>query len=112
MRGVFDPIERAALLSSRGIGPSVLERLEQVGIDSLAKLRAIGVVAAVDEVCAMLGTPAWGNRRRALEDALIWAVGNAGASQSARCLCARAEAPARRERQCDFAIPMSTEELS
>lgn len=78
-------MERTVLLSSRGIGPSVLERLEQVGIDSLAKLRAVGAGAATDAVCEVLGTSAWGNRRRALENALTWAATETGAKQSMRC---------------------------
>jgi hypothetical protein len=66
----FEHNERSLLLSSRGIGPLVVQRLEQVGIDSLAKLREAGAGAASDAVCGMLGSVAWGNRRRALVDAL------------------------------------------
>lgn len=66
----FERSERCLLLSSRGIGPTVVQRLEQVGIDSLAKLRDAGVEAASEAVCSMLGSVAWGNRRRALMAAL------------------------------------------
>jgi hypothetical protein len=65
----FEDSERSLPLSSRGMGPLVVQRLEQVGIDSLAKLREAGVEAASDAVCDMLGSVAWGNRRRALVDA-------------------------------------------
>ena len=66
----FAEHERRLLLSMPNVGPRVLERLEEAGIDSLARLSELGVEAAVAAVCANLATPAWANRRRALGRAI------------------------------------------
>lgn len=66
----FSPHERALLLSTPGIGPGVVQRLEGAGIHSLAQIRAMGVPGAVQHVCQHLGTMAWANRQGALTKAL------------------------------------------
>jgi hypothetical protein len=66
----FAPDERRLLLSVRGIGPTVVRRLEAQGIASLQDLRHRGVDRVVDGVCAQVGTRAWANRRSALIAAL------------------------------------------
>ena len=66
----FQLTERARLLAAPRIGPAVVQRLEQVGLDSFAKLRQVGVEEAIRIVCAHVGHSAWGNRRRALQSAL------------------------------------------
>ncbi|MBC7940312.1 MAG: helix-hairpin-helix domain-containing protein [Chitinophagaceae bacterium] len=66
----FAKAERAKLLASPRIGPVVVLRLEQVGLDSLAKLRHVGVEDAIRLVCAHVGDTAWANRRRALQRVL------------------------------------------
>lgn len=66
----FQQIERAKLLAAPRIGPAVVQRLEQVGLDSFAKLRQVGVEDAIRIVCAHVGHNAWANRRRALQSAL------------------------------------------
>lgn len=66
----FNAEERARLLAMPRIGPTVVERLEQAGFDSLDRLRAAGADAAVAAVCDRLGSVAWANRRRALQAAL------------------------------------------
>ncbi|MBP6901231.1 MAG: helix-hairpin-helix domain-containing protein [Burkholderiaceae bacterium] len=66
----FPAHERARLLAMPRIGPTVIQRLEQAGIASLARLQQIGVEAAVHAVCAQLGSVAWANRERALRSAL------------------------------------------
>ena len=63
-----DALER--LLAQPGIGPSVLERLREVGIHSLGHLRQVGVDEAVLAVCERTGQIAWANRRRFLRRAL------------------------------------------
>lgn len=70
----FAPEERARLLTMPRIGPTVIERLEKAGLDSLERLREVGVDAAVSAVCAELGSVAWANRRRALKAALASTV--------------------------------------
>jgi len=66
----FPVQDREYLLRVGGLGPSCLQRLEEVGIDSLHKLRALGAERATDLVCAHLGTKAWRNRRQSIERAL------------------------------------------
>ena len=66
----FAPDERRLLLSTPGIGPGVIQRLESAGIHSLAQIRALGVQGTVRHVCEQLGTMAWANRRGALDRAL------------------------------------------
>ena len=58
--------ERTKLLRAPRIGPAVVERLEQVGLDSFAKLRLLGVEKAIRIVCEHVGHSAWANRRTAL----------------------------------------------
>jgi hypothetical protein len=66
----FAQEERRRLLAAPLLGPGVVHRLEQLGLDSFDKLRRIGVDAAVDEVCTLLGSRAWANRRDPLAQAL------------------------------------------
>ena len=71
----FPAAERAALLKVPRLGPVVLQRLEQAGLDSLAKLRAVGVDTAVRMVCDRVGNVAWANRRHALQSAVSACLG-------------------------------------
>lgn len=66
----FAPAERRLLLSTPGIGPGVIQRLESAGIHSLAQISALGVQGTVRHVCEHLGTMAWANRRGALDRVL------------------------------------------
>lgn len=66
----FAPDERALLLAAAGIGPVVVLRLEEAGLDSLHKLAEMGVDAAIELVNRRLGARTWGNRRRPLRRAL------------------------------------------
>ena len=81
----FDPAERRILLSLPGIGPGVLQRLEQAGIDSLDALRKAGADAVVQQVCANLGHGAWRNRHRALQRALAQRRSGGGVSAKEQC---------------------------
>jgi hypothetical protein len=58
--------ERRQLLVATGIGPTVVQRLEEAGVDSLDKLRQVGVDRAVDRICSRIGSMGWATRRRAL----------------------------------------------
>lgn len=71
----FPPRERERLMVARGLGPTVLQRLEQVGLDSLDKLRQVGAEQAVERICALQSGTAWRNRRRALARALAGSLG-------------------------------------
>lgn len=66
----FSTHERQLLLVTAGIGPAVVERLEEAGIGTLAQLRALGGEEAARAVSRQLGAPGWANRGRALARAL------------------------------------------
>jgi predicted RecB family nuclease len=61
----FPADERALLLSVKGVGPTVVDRLEQIGIDSLALLADTNVDAILQQVADMLGTTCWRNSPQA-----------------------------------------------
>ena len=66
----FRPAERSLLLRTQGIGPTVVNRLEDAGIDSLERLAKLGVGCAVEIVGRQMCGSGWENRRRALERAV------------------------------------------
>jgi len=68
--GRFSQDERRFLLTWPGIGPRVVERLEESGYASLSAIRACGVGSAVEDVAQRVGNRAWRNRRDRLEQAL------------------------------------------
>ena len=67
---ITDPVgfpadERAVLLAVKGIGPTVVDRLEQIGFDSLDTLAGADVGGIVKQIAAMLGTTCWKNSPQA-----------------------------------------------
>lgn len=72
-RGGFSAAERARLLAVKDVGPTVLARLEQVGITSLAALADAGLDELLQAITARVGGSCWRNSpqaRRALTDAI------------------------------------------
>jgi hypothetical protein len=65
----FTTRETSILLSTPGIGPKVIQRLQEVGLDSLRNLRETGVDSAVLRVCDVVGDIGWANRRKPLRRA-------------------------------------------
>lgn len=61
----FSADERARLLAVKGVGPTVVDRLEQVGFDSLETLAKTDVDSIVKRIAAMLGTTCWRNSPQA-----------------------------------------------
>lgn len=61
----FSADDRATLLAVKGVGPTVIERLEQIGFDSLDTLADASVEGIVGQVAAMLGTTCWKNSPQA-----------------------------------------------
>ncbi|BCB08719.1 helix-hairpin-helix domain-containing protein [Halomonas sp. KG2] len=61
----FSDAERDALLSVKGVGPTVLKRFEEIGIDSFAELAARQVDEIAEMVAAMLHTTCWKNSPQA-----------------------------------------------
>lgn len=69
----FSDRERTILLAVRGVGPTVLDRLERIGIDSLESLADSDPRHIVTQVAAMLGTSCWKNSPQA-RAAIVGAV--------------------------------------
>ncbi|MDD2056658.1 helix-hairpin-helix domain-containing protein [Pseudomonas sp. GD03860] len=61
----FPPNERTALLALKGVGPTVLTRLEQMGIDSLAELGKSDVGDILAQASAAVGSTCWKNSPQA-----------------------------------------------
>ena len=57
----FPDAERAALLGVKGVGPTVVARLEAIGIGSLAELARQDVDGICTQVSLMLGSTCWRN---------------------------------------------------
>lgn len=57
--------ERRALLNVKGVGPTVIARLEQMGFESLAHLGKANALDIVSKASAMLGSTCWKNSRQA-----------------------------------------------
>jgi predicted RecB family nuclease len=72
----FSDDERAALLSVKGVGPTVILRLEEAGISTLADLAHHDATALSRQIAASLGASCWRNSplaRAALEGAILCA---------------------------------------
>ena len=72
----FSADERAVLLAVKGVGPTVVQRLEQVGIEDLAALARQDAGAVCAAASAMLGSTCWRNSpqaRSAVETAIALA---------------------------------------
>jgi hypothetical protein len=72
----FSQDERAALLSVKGVGPTVVQRLEQLGFGSLAELAVADVGEIVSSAAALVGSSCWKNSpqaRAAIQSAIALA---------------------------------------
>ncbi|MFM5394733.1 helix-hairpin-helix domain-containing protein [Aeromonas sp. Y293-4] len=61
----FGPQERAMLLGVKGVGPTVIGRLEQLGYYTLAGLAEADTAYIVQLVASMLGSTCWQNSPQA-----------------------------------------------
>ncbi|MEM7782953.1 MAG: helix-hairpin-helix domain-containing protein [Planctomycetota bacterium] len=61
----FSVQERKSLLQLKGVGPTVLDRLEQIGISSCDQLKEYSVSEIVLAVAEMLGSSCWKNSPQA-----------------------------------------------
>jgi hypothetical protein len=77
----FPADQRAALLAVKGVGPTVVDRLERIGFDSLEALAESDVDSIVTQVAAMLGTTCWKNSPQS-RAAIAGAIAVAAALQS------------------------------
>ncbi|PIT28500.1 hypothetical protein BGI37_02785 [Snodgrassella alvi] len=61
----FNATEKAALLTVKGIGEKVILRLEQMGIDSLAKLAQANPQDITEQAASLVGSSCWKNSPQA-----------------------------------------------
>lgn len=61
----FQPSERQILLKTKGVGPTVLARLEQMGIASLAQLAAADASDILARGARLTGSTCWKNSPQA-----------------------------------------------
>ena len=72
----FPPSERKALLALKGIGPTVITRLEQMGYESLTSLAKADSLDILAKGAQMTGSSCWKNSpqaRAAIETAISFA---------------------------------------
>ncbi|UTF58990.1 helix-hairpin-helix domain-containing protein [Gilvimarinus sp. DA14] len=62
----FSAAERQALLALKGVGPTVVKRFEEVGIDSFSLLAQHEPQEIAQMVAAMLHSSCWKNNPKAL----------------------------------------------
>lgn len=73
---MFTPKETQSLLAEKGIGKTVLQRLQQMGLDDVAKLAAANVADMLEQGAALTGSTCWKNSpqaRAAMQAAIDWA---------------------------------------
>ena len=61
----FPLTEHNALLALKGVGPTVIARLEQMGIDSLAVLSEANTTDILAQASAAVGSTCWKNSPQA-----------------------------------------------
>ena len=72
----FSPDERKALLALHGVGPAVLGRLADLGLDDVHALAQADAREVVASVSTQLGSTCWKNSplaRQAIERVIAWA---------------------------------------
>lgn len=81
----FSAQERALLLEVKGVGPTVIGRLEQLGYHSLGELAGADTAQIVRLVASMLGSTCWQNSpqaRGAIDGAIAMARRHVGSTQT------------------------------
>lgn len=61
----FNTAERQALLAVKGVGPTVLQRLEQLGFASLGQLAQADARDIVQSAAGLVGSSCWKNSPQA-----------------------------------------------
>ena len=73
---MFSQEETQSLLAEKGIGKTVLQRLQQMGLDDVAKLAAADVDDMLQQGAALTGSTCWKNSPQAcaaMQAAVDWA---------------------------------------
>lgn len=61
----FNEAERKSLLALKGVGPTVLKRLESMGLGSFEQLRTASVEEILHKGAALTGSSCWKNSPQA-----------------------------------------------
>jgi hypothetical protein len=61
----FSTVERLAMLKLKGVGATVISRLEQIGFYSLAELRDQDAASITKQISEMMGSTCWHNSPQA-----------------------------------------------
>jgi predicted flap endonuclease-1-like 5' DNA nuclease len=61
----FNISERAALLALKGVGPTVVSRLEQIGFHSISALRNQDTAIITKQISLMMNSTCWHNSPQA-----------------------------------------------
>lgn len=61
----FSTKEREALLAVKGVGPTVVQRLEQIGFGSLQQLAEADALEIVTSAAGLVGSTCWKNSPQA-----------------------------------------------
>ena len=61
----FSTVEKEQMLRLKGVGPTVIARLEQIGFSSLSQLAEVDVLDVTKQVSQMLGSTCWHNSPQA-----------------------------------------------
>lgn len=72
----FTPAQTASLLAQKGIGTTVLQRLQQMGLDDVGALAGAHVEDILQQGAALSGSTCWQNSpqaRAAITAAVAWA---------------------------------------
>jgi predicted flap endonuclease-1-like 5' DNA nuclease len=73
----FTPAERDALLAVKGVGPTILSRLQEIGINSFDELAGRDAHGICATISATLGASCWRNSPQA-RAAISAAISRAG----------------------------------
>jgi hypothetical protein len=76
----FLPSERTQLLAVKGVGPTVIARLEQMGFESFAHLRKANALDILSQGAKLTGSSCWKNSPQA-RTAINAAIGAAQAGE-------------------------------
>ena len=63
--GIFNNEEKRVLLTIKGVGPTVIKRFEEIGINSLSELKLYNVDEITEMVAKMLNSTCWRNSPQA-----------------------------------------------
>ena len=80
---VFSASDRQELLAVKGVGPKVVERLEQMGVSTMAQLADADATDILAQGAALSGSSCWKNSPQS-KAAIQAAIGAAAASVDKR----------------------------